>query len=603
MVYHVLTPLNAKNLPRFLIFYDTETRWEQVENGELHTLKLGVAMFVQLDKNLNIIKEDSIVFHTKEEFFDYVESKARKSKCYTLYIFAHNQHADFNIIDGFRELSLRGWKISRHNYDRTAFYIFWEKNDYKLCFLDSLNFFRNSSIKELGRLLGIPKLEIDFTSCTEEELETYCRRDVEILKLTILRYLEFLREHDLGRFCITVALQSLTAYRHRFMHHEILIHDWKHVIELERDSYRGGMVQCFKLGDCGRAYKLDINSAYPYQMRNQPLPTRLIRFLHNPSPQEFWYYFDRYLCIGEFLIEVKEPCIGVKRNKKLIFPVGRFWATLTSPEIWYLINSHDAVIYKVKKVAFYDYDILFEDYVDFFYGLKKQYTEEGNRVYRELSKTFLNALSGKFGQIRDETVTIEEEDEEPPAFFFYQENNKETSKIEKTFRLGRQKITYLHRDPENAYNSFVPIISFITAYQRVYLWELIKKAGRENVFLTDTDSLIVNEKGYNNLKDLIGDELGMLKLEGVENLYVNNLKDYVFGEDVKMKGIPHGSKQIAPNIFIVKHWFTTKQLLEHNLFGCVFIRYEERILRRVYEKGIVQVDGWVQPFKLLEAYC
>jgi len=81
-----------------------------------------------------------------------------------------------------------------------------------------------------------------------------------------------------------------------------------------------------------------------------------------------------------------------------------------------------------------------------------------------------------------------------------------------------------------ASNSFVAIASFVTAYARCYLWELIEKAGEENVLYMDTDSLFVTKKGYENLKDYLDNkELGKLKLEDVtEDLTIWGAKLYKF---------------------------------------------------------------------------
>ncbi|GAI91252.1 unnamed protein product, partial [marine sediment metagenome] len=52
---------------------------------------------------------------------------------------------------------------------------------------------------------------------------------------------------------------------------------------MERESYKGGRVECFFLGSLENDsyYMLDVNSLYPFVMRSNPFPVKYIRISHN----------------------------------------------------------------------------------------------------------------------------------------------------------------------------------------------------------------------------------------------------------------------------------------------------------------------------------
>ncbi|GAJ21876.1 unnamed protein product, partial [marine sediment metagenome] len=136
-------------------------------------------------------------------------------------------------------------------------------------------------------------------------------------------------------------------------------------------------------------------------------------------------------------------------------------------------------------------------YVDKFYQLRQRFKSGGRSDYDEICKLLLNSLYGKFGQKAEVWEKIGEASGEP-------------DRIETCYLSGRNSpssIRYLLGEIfecvgiEESFNSFPAIASHVTAYGRMYLYELMKQAGRENVFYCDTDSLIVNEAGRSKLSN------------------------------------------------------------------------------------------------------
>ena len=580
-------------IPTYFLFFDTETREVDVGNGEWkHVLRLGWVVRVYRDRRRNKVSEKWMEFKTKEEFWDFVEQSVPDGK--KMWCFAHNIDFDFRVLEGFRVLYQRGWEIKTFVYDSKNIILHFRKGRKSLLFLDTFNFFKGS-VKKMGESIGLEKLEVDFATVSDEELSKYCKRDVEIIKEFMMRFVDFVEQNDLGSLQKTLASQAFSAFRHRFMRHDIFVHNNVEVIELERESYRGGRTEAFYIGKLpqGKYYKLDVNSMYPYVMRERVYPTKLIRLEKNPSISGLKRALKRFFVIAHLRVRVDKPIVAVK-TERLIFPVGEYDCVITSPEIELVLKY--GKILKVYKYAIYEQHRIFVDYVDFFYSLKEKYAREGNGVYKQICKLFLNSLYGKFGQkVRYLEKIGECEREDGYEVVFDMETGERT-----IYRFLNGEIWVESKEFYEGENSFVAIASAVSAYGRCYLWELIEKAGLENVFYCDTDSLIVNEVGYERLKPLLDEYgLGYLKCEGVsEEVEIRNAKDYTFGEEVKRKGVKKDAVEIAPNTFKQFQFERLRSAWRNGRVNDVVIKEQIKKLKQEYQKGIVTESGRVIPFRL-----
>ncbi|GAI73470.1 unnamed protein product, partial [marine sediment metagenome] len=126
------------------------------------------------------------------------------------------------------------------------------------------------------------------------------------------------------------------------------------------------------------------------------------------------------------------------------------------------------------------------------------------------------------------------------------------------------------------------------------------KAGRDNVFYCDTDSLMVNKAGYDNLEpELDRLILGKLKLENTTfKLEIHGLKDYVFGTKVVIKGISKLSKKLKEGVYETYQSVGIKTGLHRKELNEVLWKRRVKHLSRVYKKGTVTSSGKVEPLVL-----
>ncbi|GAH06811.1 unnamed protein product, partial [marine sediment metagenome] len=155
---------------------------------------------------------------------------------------------------------------------------------------------------------------------------------------------------------------------------------------------------------------------------------------------------------------------------------------------------------------------------------------------------------------------------------------------------------------EESFNSFPAIAAHVSAYARIYLWQLMQQAGEGNYFYCDTDSLIVNEVGLCNLQNQIdSNRLGALKIvETTAQLNIRGLKDYSIGTKQVIKGIRKNAVEIEDGVYEQEQWPSFKGLLRSSNTDVYTVKKVTKTLSRKYTKGHVELNGLIVPLHLDE---
>jgi hypothetical protein len=591
---HILKPTVGSERPTSIIWFDTETRQHINIKGEtVHSLRLGYAVYYRLFRGRGYAQQSDLEFTDLNEFWAWVDGCIRaKSSCQLV---AHNIVFDLSIVHAFDELSVRGWKLSSF-YSKAVTSIFrWSDNDRRLIGLDNMNLF-SGKLEKWGELFGYPKGHVDFNMVGDGELMTYCKRDVEIMVKSWFKWLEFLDTHDLGNFRVTIGSTALSSWRYRFMKHKVFIHNNPQALELERAAYHGGRTECFWSGERsdGPFYYLDVNNMYGFVLSEKLYPVGIWNVDTQPTLSRLLRKLEKQSVIGRVRVRTDEPIFPIMRDGFTTYPTGEFDCTLSSPELIYAFN-HDALV-DVYRMVWYKSARLFKDYIKFFHGLRMKYRTEHNDGYEQIAKMMMNSLYGKFGQSGFDQKRIG--NAAPGETWTNLVLDARTGQVNRLFALAGG-VYEEHRQGESS-NSFPAIAAHVTAYARLYLWELIKQAGYQHAFYCDTDSLIVDQQGYDNLKSRLDpDRLGWLKVEHTsQRLSIRAPKDYSMDERVRIKGVVRSTEFLGPNLVEQDQWQRLGGQLQAGDTNDFIVRRVRKNLSRLIRSGVVGPSGWVTPFDL-----
>lgn len=589
--WHYLKINEKTETVRRLIFVDTETRdvqWDKGYTGK--ELVFGWACATRRNNKGAWTKPDWKRFTTPEEFWLWaMHFTVKKEKTW---VWCHNSSFDYPALHAFSHLPELGWTMKSAIIDAPPTIIKYISGGKTLVLCDTLNIWR-MSLKELGDRIGLKKLTMPETWGGTDEDDIYCRRDVEIIYKSVTEWLDFLRANDLGGFCPTIASQSMRAYRHRFMRDKILIDANGVACDISRGAYHGGRVEAGQIGAFqGDFYSLDVNSMYPFVMSYLEVPLRVVGVSRNVEVNWLPKLLEKYAICAHVRLNTNEAAFGILHNGKLCFPVGRFDAYLSSPELKYALKI--GALEEIYIAASYEKSLAFREFVLELYRYKEEATNRGDLIEARHFKLLLNSFYGKWGQNGRKWVDVGPCD--PRLFRRWIERNAQTGK--KTIRRQFGGRTFERLQEAESTHSHPAIAAHITAEARMVLWALIKEVPPSEYFYCDTDGLLVSIRGLQCLKDRLHDSrLGGLKVvRAFHDLTINGAKDYIIDGQQTLKGIRPTAQRLDEKTYRQIRWTSLVGLLGLGSADLPLTIDVTKTLSRTYDKGNVGVDGMVTPF-------
>jgi hypothetical protein len=592
-ISHYLRANSSSETIHELVIVDTETDSElDADGAERAYLRFGWACYVRRIRGGAWSAPQWFRFDEPRQLWSWVAAIARpKTK---LYVIAHNWGFDALVTRMFDCLPDDDWRMENACIDGPPIIIKWRRKDKTLVILDSLNWWRDK-LANLTAAAGLSKLRMPKPTASRARWDAYCRRDVRVVLRMITRWADFLQSNDLGGFAPTLASQSLRTFRHRYMTHRILIDDNPAALEMARESYTGGRVECFRIGLLpSPTYILDVNSMYPSVMRDFDYPTKLVSVQTICTPAELRTLCRRYCVVAEVSCEIDAPCLPIKREGMLIFPIGRLRGTWSTPDL--LLAFKHGTIAKVHRVAIYEKAPIFEAFSNDVWRQRQLARAAGDAIRTHQWKILGNSLYGKFGQRGRRWEDIERVSSGEVKV--WDEYDADANKWVHYRQLSG--VVQKREEEGESRDSHPAIASHVTANARSVLWGHALRVGFKHLHYMDTDSLWTDTTGYNILKPIIdADSLGSLKLEATKNsVTVYGPKDYERDGERKIKGIRGDARELEKGVFVQAAWRGMAGAMRDGDLQAPKITGVIKILARNYRKGVVSSDGSVAPFVL-----
>lgn len=376
------------------------------------------------------------------------------------------------------------------------------------------------SVKELGKLVGIPKLEMKKGT---KGNEAYCIRDATITRRTAL-WLDNLYQEFNIKPKQTLASSALAIWRGNYWKREIVL-PTEEIYTHAKEAYYGGRTEAFAEGIWKDVKVLDVASMFPWAMTQDKFPVPWGHFKRvgkNAIPKSNGLY--RVVVESD----TPYPSLPYRTPKGTVYPNGRLLAWFTGGEILHALSGVGVKVTIIKGYEFLDICDPFSEYVADFYKKKEQAKGPARLGY----KLLLNALYGKFGQGGEKVVAT------PLSKFI------KKTKLPEDFRIWNGIVIYsVKGSPPPWGNNVWPAI--ITSRARVRLAQemaRIREAGGI-VLYCDTDSIIfqgADQLEYPEKAAKIGD----FELRGkYAKILIAGKKEYGLCDDegnweIHVKGVP-----------------------------------------------------------------
>lgn len=348
-------------------------------------------------------------------------------------------------------------------------------------FLNSTSFFAGK-LADMAKFVGLEKydghaLDID-----------YMLQDCKIVYTFVKMLQKKLVLEEGCNLGVTIGRMSMDSYRHKHMiGTEQLTYNSPNCLK----AYYGGRVEIFKMGETKNLKVVDINSCYPFVMREFQYP--------DTSTIEPSTINTHHFGIGEFTVFVPDdvfiPVLPIKADGKLFFPKGKFRGWWTYAEVRHAVEHGARIIKEHAGEGTNSGCRPFESFIDTYYelrqGAKKRSAKNEHDVQAKFDdlfyKLWLNNLYGKWCQHKAGSEMTR--DKWP---FWKLQKYIDHPKF-KTSKIGP---FYSYETPEEK----PPITAnymwgvYVTSYSRIYLHKglsSVHKAGHTLVYC-DTDSIMYN---------------------------------------------------------------------------------------------------------------
>jgi hypothetical protein len=569
---HYIRPNESTARPSVIVFLACDSEIEENARGDRieRFVAARVCVYRRRDPDTGG-PADVRTFGDAGQTLDFICSQAH-ARSRTLVV-SSNPIRDLTLLDHVRELAGRGYAMADPVSSVRFTAISYKRGSASLVFISHHNIFHRSN-----------RLPQDPAARVAEMYRQWCD------------LLAMLDEHDCGDFKLSLGSQAMAIFRHRFMQHPILIHGNEFVDRLERKSAAGACYQPQFAGsaDPGAFYYVDVNAMYPHCMRSFVLPWRLAGFAGALPVRTLEDHMQHNLCVATVRLRTESPIYPCRFNNRTVFPIGEFWTTLTTPDLWNALEE-DAVR-EVRQAAWYDGERLFVDFVDYWWKARRRYTSAGEKVKAGLCKSWMVALYGRWGARYHETV--EEATTEPGEYGSGSLLDADTGEIRSYTILAGRMIS--RRRVGLAPDAFPAIMAHVAAHARNALFEYADRAGRDHVYVYLSDGMIVDQAGYDRLAgDLDDERLGALKCKlSAETLETRSDVEYVLGDRRWLSGVKRDAASVEDGVYVEHRAPNLNTLLKWSGPGEYLERKTTIRQSFSFRSGVVTDSGWIEPFRL-----
>lgn len=351
----------------------------------------------------------------------------------------------------------------------------------KMTFKDIFNVMPGQSVKKLGQLINLPKLEVNGNF----DNEYYCQRDSEIVFWALQHYKKELSKIDV-ELKTTAASTAFSALSNTIP----ILKNSKLTTEQNnyfREGYYGGRTEVFntaKITDEVNGY--DIISSYPYAMSKITIP-------------DTTFITDKFLIDkhGMSDVTITAPNLHIPylpfRDEKLLFPVGTFRAKYTHFELREAIKLGYKIIEVHSSISFEkEEELTLKEFIEKTFNSRNVFKKEKNEVMSYVLKIILNSSYGKLGQGKEFTELVP--------------YNPEEKIIGGEIFGNNQIIKKTIDDKYPPYTNFY-LAALITAQARHNIYQYLIIRPKDTVYC-DTDSIYIKNKLD---EKLLGNKLGDLE--------------------------------------------------------------------------------------------
>lgn len=568
---HYLHRAKRTTIPQTIICADSESYFEQVDDKEIHTLRLWYATTLKLNNTNEVIYIRSQTYgYNAISFANFVVDMSKTTK--ELFVFFHNAHFDISVLDMFEAMKVAGAKLETWNLTDGSNFIKWKYHNNTILVCDSTTFCPNS-LADLARDVSKRKKKLPDNLDGNELWLERCKIDTEILADIVEIIVKWFHKEQLGRFGVTGAASGWSALKTKMRPFSVMVGQVPNRTSFERNTIYGGRKEAFKVGifTSSLIADYDFQNAYPRIMACKPLPTRCIGSFPRMSIDKFLSLPADTGIIANCIIETITPNIPCRVDDSVFYGVGRFKSNLTSVEIKHALDTGA----KVEILNGYKYELTYalRDFALYMLDILASPDEQVHRIVKRMVKSWSRSVTGKFAQHRSQIIdripSIDQDWTIKTGFIIPQKTHYQSLVIDGMEVIQAQDLDGVDASP--------CILAYIEAYCRVDLDITINSYEPANVLTCNTDGFLFHHAPrssrivpwtVNPPHTLVRKELiNEIEIIGADYIKLPNKR--------KIASIPSSAVEVDKLVFEWHDWPTLSEQLHYGQHG-QFIRNTRR---------------------------
>ena len=541
--------LNHQNrIPNRWIAFDTESKSWIKKGVETQTWNLACAYRWRTSLKAGDAMERAAFYHP-EPFWEWVTEFCRPEQ--RTVIWAHNLGYDSRISAAFDLLPKMGWRLEWSNLSSSVSSMTWRSNRGTLVFADLFTWLP-MPLEEVGKLVGLDKLDMPTVTWAKRKWLDYCYRDAEIVYRAVSDIVKFIDTQDLGNWQPTGAGMAFATWRHKFMTEKVLVHDNESALTAERQAMHTGRAEAWRHGELrgDRWYEVDIRQAYTRLAATSNLPTKIKFHTGAISRNQYMELRSRFAVLCKIQVRTDVPCLPTHRGQRHIWPIGEFTSWLWDAEVDLAMDECRSV--RILESYVYTRHPILEQWALWVLKTQGMGPEVVSPVVAKWIKHSGRTLIGRLA-LRSSQWQVWGANPERAQGISHMVD-VESGNVTRMMHVGDQ--TFQETGKVEGKDSLPQITGYIMSKCRVQLWQAMKAAGFLNIAHVDTDGLIVNDAGLIRLQNVYGaafDSTFQIKAR-YNSMIVYSPRNYR-GDDVrKTSGVPRKAVEVAPNVFEGESW-------------------------------------------------
>lgn len=590
--WHYLCGTESTRLPRRHVFLDTEARDTRVAGRITQTWRCGVACYRNAPKK-GKATETTRAYTELSALWDDIDAWVRPRSRVVLW--AHNLSYDTRVASVFREMGRRGWRLTGWNIAPQGTWLVWRADGRTLTMVDSASVYP-TTVAQLAKYFQLDHIPLPSNVDSMDRWLARCARDVQILRDSIVAYLNWLDREDLGPWQLTGTGQSFAAFRHRFLTHKMLVHWDDDVRRMERRAMWAGRCEAYWHGTAHhtQAHEWDLSAAYPRIALHDNVPTQLLT--PHARESELWAALEREDrdVLATVEITTKDPLVPAEHDGRILWPVGQFGTTLWGPEIR-LARDHGAEITIIDGHVYHAEPAL-QAWAQWVLSIVDSGDPEVTAWQRLLAQHWSRALIGRLAMQHTEW----EELADMPTYGIQWWNQVDTDTGETSELVHIGQSLWQSTGMTDWASSIPAITGWITSRCREIMTRLWLATPDRSVLYMDTDSLIMRADSHAHAPVELAASMGHhLRLKRAwDRITINGPRQIITGDRVRVSGVPVRATRMADGSLRGEVWESLRGALRAGRSSQVRITPRTWRLRAVDARRTVGADGWTEPVRI-----